>query len=112
MAGDLAMATVLSLGCAMVGAPEALRLLLDLAGQSSPIAGVVVIVGVICAVTAATVLGAMLLVRFIRVAGNAPDPPTERFARVTLTVAVAVALLVAACLLAVPTVPSATFARA
>lgn len=105
------MAIVLSLGCAMVGAPEALRLLLDLAGQSSPITGVVIIVGVICAVTA-TVLGAMLLVRFIRVAGNAPDTTTERFARVTLTVAVAVAFLVAACLVAVPTVPSATFARA
>uniref|UniRef100_A0A0D9WN00 Uncharacterized protein n=1 Tax=Leersia perrieri TaxID=77586 RepID=A0A0D9WN00_9ORYZ len=48
----------------------------------------------------------MLLVRFMRVAGNAPDPATELFAWATLIVAVAVVFLVAACLIAVPSIPA------
>uniref|UniRef100_A0A0E0L913 Uncharacterized protein n=1 Tax=Oryza punctata TaxID=4537 RepID=A0A0E0L913_ORYPU len=100
MAADLVTAIVFALAAATLGGPEALRLLLDLAGKN-PAADVAIFVGVICAVTSA-VLGAMLLVRFIRVAGSAPDRATERFARVTLTVAVAAIFLVAVCLVAAP----------
>uniref|UniRef100_A0A0E0A6D7 Uncharacterized protein n=1 Tax=Oryza glumipatula TaxID=40148 RepID=A0A0E0A6D7_9ORYZ len=107
MAGDIVTAIVFALAAAVLGGPEALRLLQDVAGKN-PAADVAIIVGAICAVTSA-VLGAMLLVRFIRVAGDAPDRATERFARVTLTVAFAAIFLVAGCLLAAPaaSVPAA-----
>ncbi|XP_015694015.1 uncharacterized protein LOC102709373 [Oryza brachyantha] len=100
MAGDLVTAIVFALAATALGGPEALRLLRDLAGRN-PVADVAMLVGVMCAATA-PVLGAMLLVRYIRVAGNAPDPFTRLFARVTLTVAAAAIFLVAVWLVAVP----------
>lgn len=106
MASDVAMAIVLSLGCAVVGGPEVLRILLGLSGRS-PVDDVAICVFVLGAVTA-PVLGNMLLARYVRVvrgAAAAPHAPAvDPFARVTVAVALAVALVFAACLLFV--VPS------
>lgn len=109
MAALLRTAIVLAVGGAAAGGPEALRLLLALAGHS-PIADVVACVFIIFSVTA-PVLGTMLLARYFRVARNAagaapPAPATERFALVTLTVALAVVLLVTACLVVLPSIPA------
>uniref|UniRef100_A0A0E0L914 Uncharacterized protein n=1 Tax=Oryza punctata TaxID=4537 RepID=A0A0E0L914_ORYPU len=107
MASDLAMAIVLSLGCAVVGGPEVLRILLGLSGRS-PVDDIAICVFVLGAV-AAPVLGTMLLARYIRVVGGAAPraPAMDPFARVTVAVAVAVAFTVAACLLLVPSADSA-----
>lgn len=108
MASDLVMAIVLSLGCAVAGGPEALRILLGLSGRS-PVADIAICVFLICAATA-PVLGTVLLARYFRAAGKAdgvggaPAPAVDPFARVTVAVALAVALVVAACLILV--VPS------
>ncbi|BAS96658.1 uncharacterized protein [Oryza sativa Japonica Group] len=109
MASDVAMAIVLSLGCAVVGGPEVLRVLLGLSGRSL-VDDVAICVFVLGAVTA-PVLGNMLLARYVRVvrgaaaAAAAPHAPAvDPFARVTVAVALAVALVVAACLILV--VPS------
>lgn len=105
---DLSLVIVLALGAATIGGPEALVLLLDVAG-GNPATDIIIAVFLICVITA-LVLGNMLLARYIRVAdvndAAAVDPGTARFARVTLAVALAVAIFVAACLLAVPYVPA------
>ncbi|KAL6606822.1 hypothetical protein ACP70R_042475 [Stipagrostis hirtigluma subsp. patula] len=100
---DVPLAIVLAVGGAAAGGPEALGVLLGLAGRSAA-ADVAICVFLICAATV-PVLGTMLLVRYLRVAGNAA-PATERFARMTLAVALAVVLFVTACLLAAPAIPA------
>ncbi|TVU00279.1 hypothetical protein EJB05_54300, partial [Eragrostis curvula] len=102
---DIPLIIVLALGGAAVGGPEALFLLLAVAGQG-PAADIIIVLFLICAMTA-VLLGTMLLARFIR-AAVANDvaallaPGTERFARLTLAVALAVVVFVSACLLAIP----------
>jgi hypothetical protein len=105
MAADLPLAIVLALGAAAAGGPEAVALLLHVAGRS-PAADVLLALFLISA-HAALVLGTMLLALYVRVADAAPlRPATARFARVTLAVAVAVMLFVSACLLTLPFVPA------
>jgi len=92
---------VLALGAGALGFPDALRLLLDIAGRRSPLTDIAICVFAMAVVTAQA-LGAMLLARFVRKAragGDAPPPRTDRFAQVTLVVSLVVAFLVSACLL-------------
>jgi len=101
---------VLALGAGALGFPDALRLLLDIAGRRSPLTDIAICVFAMAVVTAQA-LGAMLLARFVRkapraggdahAAGAPPSPPprTDRFAQVTLVVSLGVAFLVSACLL-------------
>ncbi|CAD6337331.1 unnamed protein product [Miscanthus lutarioriparius] len=101
---------VLALGAGALGFPDALRLLLDIAGRRSPLTDIAICVFAMAVVTAQA-LGAMLLVRFVRkapraggdahAAGAPPSPPprTDLFAQVTLVVSLGVAFLVSACLL-------------
>jgi len=92
---------VLALGAGALGFPDALRLLLDIAGRRSPLTDIAICVFAMAVVTAQA-LGAMLLARFVRKAragGDAPPPRTDRFAQVTLVVSLGVAFLVSACLL-------------
>uniref|UniRef100_A0A0E0A6D8 Uncharacterized protein n=1 Tax=Oryza glumipatula TaxID=40148 RepID=A0A0E0A6D8_9ORYZ len=107
MASDLVMAIVLSLGCAVAGGPEALRILLGLSGRS-PVADIAICAFLVCAATAPA-LGNVLLVRYFRVAGKAngvggatAPAAVDPFARVTVAVALAVVFIVATCLLVVP----------
>ena len=98
-------AIVLAVGGAVVGGPEALRLLLALEGRTAA-TDVTVCAFLFCAFTA-LLLGTLLLARFFRDAhpgAGAPAraPGTERFARMTLAVAFAVLFLVTSCLLVVP----------
>ena len=94
---------VLALGAGALGFPDALRLLLDIAGRRSPLTDIAICIFAMAVVTAQA-LGAMLLARFLRKAragGDAPSEPprTDRFAQVTLVVSLGVAFLVSACLL-------------
>jgi hypothetical protein len=103
MAGLPPVAIVLAVGGAVVGGPEALRLLLALEGRTADVA---LCVFLFCAFTA-LLLGNLLLARFFRDActgAGAPAraPGTERFARLTLTVALAVMFVITSCLLVVP----------
>ncbi|XP_066372978.1 uncharacterized protein [Miscanthus floridulus] len=93
---------VLALGAGALGFPDALRVLLDVAGRS-PVTDIAICIFAMAVVTAQA-LGAMLLARFLRKAragGDAPSEPprTDRFAQVTLVVSLGVAFLVSACLL-------------
>ncbi|CAD6339943.1 unnamed protein product [Miscanthus lutarioriparius] len=92
---------VLALGAGTLGFPDALRVLLDIAGRRSPLTDIAICIFAMAVVTAQA-LGAMLLSRFVRKAragGDAPPPRTDRFAQVTLVVSLVVAFLVSACLL-------------
>ena len=89
---------VLALGAGALGFPDALRLLLDIAGRRSPLTDIAICVFAMAVVTAQA-LGAMLLARFVRRAPRAPPPRTDQFAQVTLVVSLVVAFLVSACLL-------------
>ncbi|XP_066372783.1 uncharacterized protein [Miscanthus floridulus] len=89
---------VLALGAGALGFPDALRLLLDIAGRRSPLTDIAICVFAMAVVTAQA-LGAMLLARFVRRAPRAPPPRTDHFAQVTLVVSLGVAYLVSACLL-------------
>ncbi|XP_066374205.1 uncharacterized protein [Miscanthus floridulus] len=89
---------VLALGAGALGFPDALRLLLDIAGRRSPLTDIAICVFAMAVVTAQA-LGAMLLARFVRRAPRAPPPRTDHFAQVTLVVSLGVAFLVSACLL-------------
>jgi len=103
MAGLPPVAIVLAVGGSVVGGPEALRLLLALEGRTAA-ADVAICVFLFCAFTA-LLLGTLLLARFFRDAhpgAGAPPPGTERFARLTLTVALAVMFVITSCLLVVP----------
>jgi hypothetical protein len=104
MADVVRMAILLSVGGAVVGGPEAIRLLRAVA------ADVAVSVFLIGAFTALA-LGTVLLARFFRDARrnageHAPAPGTERFAKVTAAAALATMLFVTVSLLAVPSVPA------
>lgn len=105
---DLPLVIAVALGGAAVGGPEALILLLDVAGRY-PAADVIIVFFLSCATTS-FVLGTMLLARYMRVAvandAAALEPGTARFAKVTLAVGLAVVIIVAACLLAIPSVPA------
>jgi len=92
---------VLALGAGALGFPDALRLLLDIAGRRSPLTDIAICVFAMAVVTAQA-LGAMLLARFVRRAPRAPPPRTDHFAQVTLVVSLGVAFLVSACLLVAP----------
>ena len=89
---------VLALGAGALGFPDALRLLLDIAGRRSPLTDIAICIFAMAVVTAQA-LGAMLLARFVRRAPRAPPPRTDHFAQVTLVVSLGVAFLVSACLL-------------
>ena len=103
-------AIVLSVGGAAAGGPEAVRLLLaDAAGRSAA-AGAAVSAFFICAFTA-LVLGNVLLARFCRGArrnagAHTPAPGTERFANMTAAAALGAVFVVAASLLALPSIPA------
>ncbi|CAN6202183.1 unnamed protein product [Urochloa humidicola] len=106
MAERVRMAILLGVGGAAVGGPEALRLLLAIAGRSAA-ADVTITVFLVCTFTA-LVLGNLLLARFFRDARRrnagaaAPAPATERFARVTAAVALAAMFFITTSLLVVP----------
>lgn len=97
---------VLALGAAALGGPEALRLLLVLAGQS-PVVDIAICVLVLAMVTA-QLLGVAQLARFVRKPRAAAGRGARRelamdlFAKTTLTVSVGVAFVVTACLVAAP----------
>ncbi|CAN6214679.1 unnamed protein product [Urochloa humidicola] len=111
MAERVRVAIVLGVGGAAVGGPEALYLLLAVAGRSAA-ADVAVCAFLICAFTA-LVLGNMLLARFFRDArrrrnaeAHAPPRGTERFANMTAAVALAAMFFITASLLAAPAMPA------
>ena len=111
MADRVRMAIVLGVGGAAAGVPEAVRLLLAVAGRSAA-ADVAACALLICAFTA-LVLGNLLLARFFRDAraprnaGAAPAAPgTQLFAKMTAAVALASMFFVTACLLAAPSIPA------
>ncbi|GJN00645.1 hypothetical protein PR202_ga17841 [Eleusine coracana subsp. coracana] len=105
MAGRAPRIVVLALGAAAVGGPDALRALLEFAGQS-PVVDIAICVFVIGMFTA-LLLGVVLLARFVRKApraqggGGDAAPGTDLFAKMTLVVSVGVAFLVSACLVVV-----------
>jgi len=108
----------LALGAAALGGPDALRVLLEFTGQS-PCLDIAICVFVMFVVTA-YLLGAVLLVRFVRDARSgdaagagggaqghgAAAAATDCLAQVSLLVSACVGFLVAACLIALPSVPS------
>ena len=109
----------LALGAAALGGPDALRALVEFTGQS-PCLDIAICMFVMFMVTA-YLLGAVLLVRFVRDArpgdavgtggsraqGHGAASATDCLAQVSLLVAVCVGFLVAACLVALPpSVPS------
>ncbi|GJN29368.1 hypothetical protein PR202_gb17591 [Eleusine coracana subsp. coracana] len=98
MAGRAPRIVVLVLGAGALGGPDALRVLLEFAGNS-PVVDIAICVFVIGMITA-HLLGIVLLARFVRKpqAGDAA-PGTDLFAKMTLVVSVGVAFLVSACLL-------------
>ncbi|KAJ1258464.1 hypothetical protein BS78_10G077200 [Paspalum vaginatum] len=102
MAGLVAQTIVLAFGAAALGAPDALRLLLGLAGRG-PATDITVCVVLISAITAHA-LGTVLVARFVRKAPHAgggaravPAPARDLFAQVTQVVSVGAAFLVTAC---------------
>ena len=110
---------ILALGAAALGGPDALRVLLEFTGQS-PCLDIAICVFVMFVVTA-YLLGAVLLVRFVRDArsgdaagagggaqghGAAAAAATDCLAQVSLLVSACVGFLVAACLIALPSVTS------
>ena len=109
---------ILALGAAALGGPDALRVLLEFTGQS-PCLDIAICVFVMFVVTA-YLLGAVLLVRFVRDARSgdaagagggaqghgAAAAATDCLAQVSLLVSACVGFLVAACLIALPSVTS------
>ncbi|KAL6861194.1 hypothetical protein ACP4OV_016894 [Aristida adscensionis] len=98
---------ILAVGAAALGGPDALRVLLAVAGKN-PAVDVAICAFAIAAATS-TVLGTVLLARFLRrlaaarnAAGDAPPAAAELLPRMVRMVAVAVAVVIAACLLAAP----------
>ena len=106
MADRVRMAIVLGVGGAAAGVPEAVRLLLAVAGRSAA-ADVAACALLICAFTA-LVLGNLLLARFFRDAPRnaGAAPGTQLFAKMTAAVALASMFFVTACLLAAPSIPA------
>jgi hypothetical protein len=117
MAAPLPTIIILALGAAALGGPDALRVLLEFTGHS-PCLDIVICIFVMFVVTA-YLLGAVLLVRFVRDARSgdaaggggaqghgAAATATDCLAQVSLLVSVCVGFLVAACLVALPSVPS------
>ncbi|CAL5051627.1 unnamed protein product [Urochloa decumbens] len=110
MAERVGVAIVLGVGGAAVGGPEALRLMMAVAGGSAAV-DVTICVFIVCTFTA-LVLGNLLLARFFRDARRrnagaaAPAPATERFARVTAAAALSAMFFITATLLAAPAIPA------
>ncbi|KAF0903774.1 hypothetical protein E2562_029882 [Oryza meyeriana var. granulata] len=108
MAAILRNTIVVAMGAGALGVPDALRLLLDFAGRS-PLVDILIAVFVIAAFTAPA-LGTMLLARFFRktraetgAGGGATGAAVaDPFAKMTLAVSLAVAVLVSASLLVLP----------
>ncbi|OEL28067.1 hypothetical protein BAE44_0010911 [Dichanthelium oligosanthes] len=102
MAGAVPRIVVLALGAGALGGPDALRHLIALAGHS-PVVDIVICVFVFAVVTA-QLLGAVLLVRFVRKSPAAGAgarrgaPSADPFAQITLLLSLAAAFLVTACL--------------
>ena len=109
---------ILALGAAALGGPDALRVLLEFTGQS-PCLDIAICISVLFMVTA-YLLGAVLLVSFVRDARSgdaagagggaqghgAAAAATDCLAQVSLLVSACVGFLVAACLIALPSVTS------
>ncbi|RCV20686.1 hypothetical protein SETIT_4G076700v2 [Setaria italica] len=98
---------VLAMGAAAVGGPDTLRFLLAIAGKSLAVDVAICVFAIAAAVT--PVLGTMLFARYFRGVGVARDDASaitalgvELFQKMVHMVAVAVAFVVAACLLAAP----------
>lgn len=104
MAAILRNTIVVAMGAGALGGPDALRLLLGFAGRS-PLVDILVVVFVIAAVTAPA-LGTILLARFFRKpragAGGTGAAVDDPFAKMTLAVSLAVAVLVSATLILLP----------
>ncbi|CAL5046621.1 unnamed protein product [Urochloa decumbens] len=109
MAGAVPAIIVLALGAGVLGVPEALRLLIDLAGRNPAVdIGICVF---FFAIFTVQLLGNLQLVRFVRKApptgrvgarrGAPRAPAADYFARITLLMSLAAAVLVTACLLLV-----------
>jgi hypothetical protein len=120
MAAPLPTIIILALGAAALGGPDALRVLLEFTGQN-PCLDIAICIFLMFMVTA-YLLGAVLLVRFVRdarpgdAAGagggahqghGAAATATDCLAQVSLLVSVCAGFLVAACLIALP--PSVPF---
>ncbi|XP_066372470.1 uncharacterized protein [Miscanthus floridulus] len=115
-AAPLPTTIILALGAAALGGPDALRVLLEFTGRS-PCLDVAICLFVMFMVTA-YLLGAALLVRFVLDArpGDAAGgggaqrhgaaAATDCLAQVSLLVSVCLGFVVAACLVALPSVPS------
>ena len=117
-AASLPTIIILALGAAALGGPDALRVLLEFTGQS-PCLDIAICVFVMFVVTA-YLLGAVLLVSFVRDARSgdaagagggaqghgAAAAATDCLAQVSLLVSACVGFLVAACLIALPSVTS------
>ncbi|CAL5044000.1 unnamed protein product [Urochloa decumbens] len=104
-AGAVPAIIVLALGAGVLGVPEALRLLIELAGRNAAI-DISIIVFLISIFTV-QLLGNLQLVRFVRKAppaggaGAPRAPAVDYFARITLLMSLAAAVPVAACLVLV-----------
>ena len=119
-AASLPTIIILALGAAALGGPDALRVLIEFTGQS-PCLDIAICISVLFMVTL-YLLGTVLLVRFVRDARSgdaagagggvgalghgAAATATDCLAQVSLLVSVCVGFLVAACLIALPSVPS------
>ncbi|CAN6202186.1 unnamed protein product [Urochloa humidicola] len=103
MAGRVRMAILLGVGGAVVGGPEALRLLMAVAGRSAA-ADVTISAFLVCTFTA-LVLGNLLLAHFFRDARRNAGA-AERFAKMTAAAALAAMFFIAATLLAAPGMPA------
>jgi len=117
-AASLPTIIILALGAAALGGPDALRVLLEFTGQS-PCLDIAICIFVMFVVTA-YLLGAVLLVRFVRDARSgdaagagggaqghgAAAAATDCLAQVSLLVSACVGFLVAACLIVLPSVTS------
>ncbi|CAL5051648.1 unnamed protein product [Urochloa decumbens] len=109
-AGAVPAIIVLALGAGVLGVPEALRLLIELAGRNAAIdIGIIVF---LISMFVVQLLGNLQLVRFVRKAtpaggaggarrGAPRAPAADPFARITLLLSLAAASLVAACLVLV-----------
>jgi hypothetical protein len=104
MAAILRNTIVVAMGAGALGGPDALRLLLGFAGRK-PLVDILIAVFVFAAVTAPA-LGTMLLARFFRKpragGGGTGAVAADPFAKMTLVVSLAVAVLVSASLLVLP----------
>ncbi|CAN6202181.1 unnamed protein product [Urochloa humidicola] len=107
MDGAVPAIAVLALGAGALGGPDALRLLMELAGRNRNPAFDIGIVVFLISMFAAQLLGTLLLARYVRKAppaggvGGRGAPAADPFACITLLLSLAAASLVTACLVLV-----------